>query len=906
MRFYQSEAVLCKHKQCESTYHDEVNGFSIELSTFYNTECGMAKCGTRGTPMVLYVIGTNTPRVGTDSDTEIVSSMLERGYIVTVADFGDNAEATSPRIDWTINALVQKVKDAEHLEGDFFEAGHYHNTYIVPSGHNLSIGNVFWQIDRHSVVGTMEKIVYNWNTDLRGCKGEFVIPWVHKDGTRKQTQADFEGNAPVWYADPEGQIVDPKGTYIRLKHTKAERITDCVRPDGEPIDLNLYMQIVYPTNPKEPVPVIVQASSSEHLANGVTMNGRPHTWSFAFSGYASVAYDYAYVPMVRNDHYGYYDGYKWKGYKTGDNMTYSVYTYNMQMVSSAAIRYLRMLSYTGKYSFTDMFGIVGNSKGSEMTHLGDARLMQTLSLSDGYTESTLKEAVQKKICTRPTRFYMPDHHGETRYEMQEKGYTADGIVIHDGEIQPWLTYGGKEIPSGVQFVYSCCGAIVWTMDEGYCPMYISGSMGHGETAAYTRQNEVVNLTRESNIPLIYFESMTGHGLIPNEHHIYPEDPYLVYKNFVKYFLSEGNVTIGYVNPVEKENLPRTTVPAIHFAGVVREEEAKRITLTDSTGKRVPCRLSSKWGDTYWEFQPEYLAPDMTYTLFVPADLRGANGKEIGTPYTHTFTTKKETVSPVAWERTALRATEAVALALAARADKISLLLTVESEGGNAIEFFSSPDCTKASLLATVPVSGCGKYAVELPSVPTVYVRQKREGGEYPHPIEGAYALAPIGTGYGTVTDLGGTPEFRVAVGKTQFNLGHATYGIFPTLIYKNLIGKPLEKEDYGRRFRFDFRLTDTVSRQIVAVYSSLSNPETGIIDYHVARRNYTTKAGEAVDCSLNITLYHPMYGESGLGEKHLTFHVAPTGDTEIPVCFSNLTLTETVSDTVIVSMEEIL
>ena len=904
MTFIDTTPSLLNCKKSECPYTDEVNGFSIHLTTLYDETYGKAYSGTRSTPLVLYVIGTNTPRTGTDSDVDIVTSMLARGYIVTVADFGNDEEATSPKIDWTINALIQQVKEGKYLEGDFFEEGIYFNSYIVPSGHNLSIGNVFWQIDRHSVVGTMEKIVYNWNTDLRGCKGEYVIPWVHKDGTRKETQADFEGGAPVWYADPKGETVDPKGTYIRLKHTKAEKITDLVQPNGEPIDLNLYMQIVYPTNPKEPSPLIVQASSSEHLAKGVTMDGRPHTWSFAFSGYTAVAYDYAYVPMVRNDHYGYYDGYKWKGYKTGDNMTYSVYTYNMQMVSSAAIRYLRMLSYSGKYSFTENIGIVGNSKGSEMTHLGDARLMQTLSLADGYTEESLREAVQKKICSRPPRFFMPHSHGETRYEMQEKGYTADGVEIHDGEIQPWLTYEGREIPSGVQFVYSCCGAIVWTMDEGYCPMFISGSIGHGETAGYTRQNEVVNLTRTYNIPLIYFESMTGHALIPNTHHIYPVDPYLVYKNFAKYFLSDGNVTIGYVNPVSTENVSRDTIPAIHFAGVVREEEAKRITLTDTQGNVIPTHLTSKWGDTYWAFAPEYLAPDMTYTLYVPSDLLGANGKPLGESYTHTFHTEKEEVSPLVWEKTTL-STVAVPLSLSGRGEKTTLFFTVENDASNAVEFYSTPECTEDTRLAILPLNGRGKYRADLPTVKTVYIRQKRERGEYPVDIAGAYGLSPIGTGYGTVVEENDTPLFRVAVGPTVFQLGHATYGVFPCLIYKNLIGKPLENEDYGRRFRFDFRITDTVNRQIVAVYESLSDPQTGIIDYNVARRNYSTVAGESVDCSLDITLYHPMYGEPGLGEKHLYFHIAPTGNTEIPVSFSNLTLTETVTDTMIASFEEV-
>ena len=907
MKFYEINEALLQAKKYECDLADEVGGFSVHIATFYDEKAnGKAKSGTRGTPAVLYVVGTNTERVGTDSDESIVISMLNRGYIVVVADFLDDENTTSPKLDWSVDALIQKVKGGEFFTTDDFAEGTYWNSYIVPAGHNLSIGNVFWLIDRHSVVGTMEKIVYNWNTDLRGCKGEYVIPWVHEDGTRKATQADYEGNLPVWYADPKGEIPDENGTYIRLKHTKAERITDCIRPDGYPIDLNLYMQIVYPTNPKKKVPTIVLASSSEHLAKGATMNGRPHTWSFTFGGYAFAAYDYAYVPMVRNDHYGYYDGYKWSGWKTGDNMTYSVYTYNMQMVSSAAIRYLRRLAYRGELPLNDIFGIVGNSKGSEMTHLGAADLMQPLSLSDYESEDALQEAIQKKISKRPPRFYMPNHHGETRYEMGEKGYVRDSIEIGDGEIQPWLTHAGREIPSGVQFIYSCCGAIVWTMDESYPPMFISGSMGHGETAVYTRQNEVVNLARNYNIPLIYFESYTGHSLIPNEHHLYPVDPYAVYKNFVNYFLNDGAVTIGYVNPVEKENLPRATVPAIHFAGVVREEEAKRILLTDEKGNVIPTTLSSLWGDTYWSFTPVCLVPDTTYTLNVPADLRGANGRELGTAYTHTFRTAREEVRTLDWKPATLSATSPIALTPITKDGEVRLAFYVENDARSAVEFYSTPECTEDTLLATVPLMGRGKYEVTLPTPATVYLKQRRESGEYPTPISGVYGLAPKGTGYGAVEMREGIPSFRIAVGPTLFNLGHATYGTFECLTYKNIIGRPLVAEDYGRAFRLTFRVYDTVSRQFVTVFHSMSSPETQIRDYRVARKNYTTKANESVEYTFDFTLYHPSHGEVGLGDKYLSFHINPTGDTELPLYFSDFTLTETVTDVEISYFEQIL
>ena len=322
---------------------------------------------------------------------------------------------------------------------------------------------------------------------------------------------------------------------------------------------------------------------------------------------------------------------------------------------------------------------------------------------------------------------------------------------------------------------------------------------------------------------------------------------------------------------------------------------------------MPTTLSSQWGDTYWSFTPEYLLPDTTYTLTVPADLLGANGKAIGSAYVHTFRTERANALPLSWEPATL-SSEAPLKITPTQTDKdeIHLSFYVENDARNAVEFYSSPECTEDTLLRTVSLMGYGTYEVTLPKVATVYLKQKREKGEYPTTITGVYGLAPKGTGYGAVEMREGTPSFRIAVGPTKFNLGHATYGTFECLTYKNLIGRPLVAEDYGRTFRLTFRVYDTTSRQIVTVFHSMSDPETQIRDYRVARRNYTTKAGESVECTFDFTLYHPSHGEVGIGDKYLSFHINPTGNTELPLYFSDFTLTETVTDTRVTSFVQIL
>ncbi len=291
---------------------------------------------------------------------------------------------------------------------------------------------------------------------------------------------------------------DENGLYIQVKHTKAETITDCVKPDGTPIDLNLYLHVVYPTNPEKSVPVLTLASSFEHLASGAANAVRPHSYGFAFEGYAVAMYDYVYIPMARNDHFGYFDGSSPnKGGATGDNMTYSLGTYNSAYVGTVALRYIRYLSLTNPEPFdfrNDRIGVIGNSKASAYTPLADLDLCTVKSLADGYTEESLLQYAQGFIGSFVNQYYLYGHHGETRYEMGKETYTKNGFTIDGGELQSWMVYDGQMIPSGAQFGYSCCGANYEALDENCAPLFITGHIDE-ETSTYSNNGDLANLAR---------------------------------------------------------------------------------------------------------------------------------------------------------------------------------------------------------------------------------------------------------------------------------------------------------------------------------------------------------------------------------------------------------------------------
>jgi dienelactone hydrolase len=128
------------------------------------------------------------------------------------------------------------------------------------------------------------------------------------------------------------------------------------------------MHIIYPTNPKKAVPVMALNSSSEHLAKGAATLDRPQIAGFAFNGYASVMFDFGYTPMARDDHYSLF-----QPVVSGDGLSYAVHFYSDKLIGTAAMRYIRYLSYTqDEFNFdTNAIGVYGNSKGGWMTYLGE-------------------------------------------------------------------------------------------------------------------------------------------------------------------------------------------------------------------------------------------------------------------------------------------------------------------------------------------------------------------------------------------------------------------------------------------------------------------------------------------------------------------------------------------------------
>ena len=530
--------------------NDGYIGIPVEVQVLYNGDEADIKIGCNGTPVILYVTNTCMERVGTESDEVIIGSILARGYIVVVLDYLHHPAAVSPALDWSLQGLRKHVVQGEFFEGEKqFPCGDYVENFVVPAGYDVSLNHVYWSIDKHGVDGTLEKIVEVWNVDFRGIFGEQEI--VCRDGVRRQ-----------------------------IKDTWAKSIEDCVKPDGSPLDLNLYMHIIYPVKPKQPVPVMCLACSTENLAVGTATADRPQLNGFLFRGYAGVTFDYGYVPMARQDHYGFFNGHATAGCVTGDDVTYSIQFYNDKRINGAAMRYIRYLVLSEeKYSFDlGAVGVYGNSKGGWMTFLGE-----------------------KNPETLPPARYFPGHHGEGKEDAQ-----------------PWLTWQGEKIASNAQFIYASCGGADNFITAGHAPTYVTANVG--DKSGYEASNQMVNLCRIYDVPSMYLELDIGHTLGRGTDMHYGVDAYNVLFDLTDYYLKGAPVKVAYIS----------NEPCVKFTGPIPAEQIEKVQIRNEAGILQKGNWSSQYGRTQWYFAPA--EPGKKYSVYIPADLQGANGQKLGRCY----------------------------------------------------------------------------------------------------------------------------------------------------------------------------------------------------------------------------------------------------------------------------------
>ena len=830
-------------------------GIPLEATFIFDNEKFTLKGGFGGTPIMIYVINTGVLRIGTASDEEIIEGMLSRGMAVCVLDYLNNELAAGNKLHYSVQSVRSLIMKGELFDSvPEFPKGDYPETLVVPSGYDVSFGNVYWEFDKHGAEGTIEKIIEIWNNDFRGTKSERLIKWTDAFGNRKTVAAAFDGSLPVWYDKDGGE--SPDGEYTKVKYAVANAITDCVKPDGAPLDLKLYMHIVYPTRPNKRVPVMCLSSSVENLCKGSSAEDRPHLNGFLFEGYAGVLFDYGYTPMARSDHYGYFDGFPKPGYVTGDNPTYSMKFYN-DFSDNAAMRYIRYLSESepDKFRFDgENIGVYGNSKGSWMTFLGEA----------------------DPTAMTPRRV-MKGESGKTRYEANKPG--IDGI--NPPEEQPWLRCNGKELFGGAKLVYSGCGGTTFAISRKHGPMFVS--CNRMDSSCFGTSNAMVNLGRIYDIPTMWLEVPLPHTITYGNDLFYGADSYQAFLDFCGYYLKGDAVKVVGAR-VNKHTFPSSVT--VLFSGAVPEIGENMVTLTSEDGKRIELKSRSAYGGLEWTFEPSEPFFGAGYRLYIDENVSGDNGKTIGKAYE----------LEIDFGAGAKINPEEKSIIVDNSCNKLAVAFEVTNDGVNTVGAYNG----KGELLGSVNTSKKGWYRIELSrsaiESSDITLRTMRAVGNKVtyHPV------TPTGCESAERDFIdGNTPALKITGAKLCTKFPTEEFYSYPAgvAVCQDLIkDTPLDDSDIGRRFKLSFKVYDTASRYLCFGLNHCSSRESAIADYYRVMGNELTRPDTVTEVNLDYTVYEPMYGEIGKHKKQLNFSMFGRGCEDTPIYISDIRCEELVTE----------
>ena len=682
---------LSSYLHASESTEDNTSHLPVNVHTYYddNKEYTPNTIGVDGSVIILYVMNTNTERLGTKSDAELVQSFLDRGYFVIVLDYMNNPAATGTALDWSVQDIrCQVIGGNCFAGGKVYTSGTYtdgklvgENTscsksYILPAGYDIAYNIPYFSYDKHGVAGTFELIVEIWNNDFRSVKRNTIIKWVDENGmpnleltdalTEKAPQDTKNINYATWFKTADGKngisqselialsVAEQKQyQYTYVGNTYVKEVTDCVKPDGSMIDLTLYFDILYPSDYYEELPVMVSMSSSYTRAASWTGETRPYLNGPLFNGYVGVVSDYGLVPMCRNDHYGYFCGDSQLNSVSGDNGTYSLSYYNGIHSDTALLRTLRKIGVEGMdvegYGFVsapinpEKIGAYGNSKGGVIVRLANP---------------TPEQLAEIRVAE--------GHVGETRLEAYEGNYPyVDPYIVNGGttderiampEVQPVLTYSnGQTIHSGLNFVFANCGGASNTLVEGSAPIFGVGTQAGGtEGSYYTFYTKTANYARNLDIPFFGLVAPKiahdlGYGLDKD----YGLDIYESFNKYANYWLKDDSAECIIVDvdttqdiwvaaDVPIDNVYEITEDSsikLQFTGPIDESEIEKVKIISlSTGTELSGDWYGSYGDQQWKFIPYDIEDATYYTVIVPDSIVSKNGQPLKAGVSHTFRT----------------------------------------------------------------------------------------------------------------------------------------------------------------------------------------------------------------------------------------------------------------------------
>lgn len=484
--------------------------------------------------VIVYLKNKAWERIGQESDQSILSDYIGKKFIVITADYGNDPKAVSPSFDKDLNELFRGVygfKAPPLLEGLNLKPKEY-RCFFLPEGYRVATNLVYWDLSKHGAFGTLEYIMQSYNED--------IVPKV-------------PGLKTV--SDPM-QMVDKK---------------------GNPFDFTVKMDIVYPSQPKKKLPVIIHSETlSAHNPNERPHNYSPHFAGFLTRGYAYVVMGHCFNPCVNHYfHFGKFTLDHWNGL--------ACYT--------AAIRFLN--KNANQYSLdAEHIGVIGYSKGEyAVTRLSD-----------------------------------PNHAGGTESSKYE------GFPTGSPEPQPWQGYPSR-IAAGMQ------GMGMGLFETEYITKdYVPNILicGEHDRDVITQQHPrfVKRLEELDANHISLFMQGQGHELPYGYDETMGVDRYqLVHDFFDRYLRVSDKLppVVLAVSPYDqKQSVPATASISVQFAPVIDARtvlEKNAITIANpKNNKQVKGTWKVSHGGTKFTFTPESpLDAGQDYKILVTKKIRDQRG-----------------------------------------------------------------------------------------------------------------------------------------------------------------------------------------------------------------------------------------------------------------------------------------
>ena len=137
---------LSNYLHASAAVEDNTSHLPVNVHTYYdsNKTYTPATIGEGGSVSILYVMNTNTERLGNKTDAELVASFLERGFFVLVLDYQNNPAATGTALDWSVQDIRCQV-----IGGNCFAGG---KTYTAGTYTDDERCKTYLWLYRHTVL----------------------------------------------------------------------------------------------------------------------------------------------------------------------------------------------------------------------------------------------------------------------------------------------------------------------------------------------------------------------------------------------------------------------------------------------------------------------------------------------------------------------------------------------------------------------------------------------------------------------------------------------------------------------------------------------------------------------------------------------------------------------------------